>query len=133
MFYSVNTLYNISDNSTTVSLKTYQYPYGYVYENPNKIILSYLKPGNLLFWKKIKDDNDFKYGHVAIIISVNNFQITIAQQNRNPPIQIYNIAELVGLLNVDNSYFLGIKVIPQNLCDFLSPKLKNIQVKHFDS
>ena len=133
MFYSVNTLYNISDNSTTVSLKTYQYPYGYGYENPNKIILSYLKPGNLLFWKKIKDDNDFKYGHVAIIISVTNFQITIAQQNRNPPIQIYNIAELVGLLNVDNSYFLGIKVIPQNLCDFLSPKLKNIQVKHFDS
>ena len=133
MFYSVNTLYNISDNSTTVSLKTYQYPYGYGYENPNKIILSYLKPGNLLFWKKIKDDNDFKYGHVAIIISVTNFQITIAQQNRNPPIQIYNIAELVGLLNVDNSYFLGIKVIPQNLCDFLSPKLKNIQIKNYDS
>jgi hypothetical protein len=132
MFYSINTLYNISDNSTTVSLKTYQYPYGSGYENPNKIILSYLKPGNLLFWKKIKDDYDFKYGHVAIIISVTNFQVTIAQQNRNPPIQIYNIAELVGLLNLDNSYFLGIKVIPQNLSEFLSSKLKNIQVKHFD-
>jgi hypothetical protein len=133
MFYSVNMLYNISDNSTTVSLKTYQYPYGFGYENPNKIILSYLKPGNLLFWKKIKDDNDFKYGHVAIIISVNNFQVTIAQQNRNPPIEIYNITELVGLINLDNSQFSGIKVIPQNLSEFLSPKLKNIQVKHFDS
>lgn len=133
MFYSINTLYNVTDNSTTVSLKTYQYPYGSVYENPNKIILSYLKPGNLLFWKKIKDDNDFKYGHVAMIISVNNFQVTIAQQNRNPPIQRYNIAELVGLLNLDNSYFLGIKVIPQNLSEFLSPKLKNIQIKNFDS
>ena len=133
MFYSINTLYNISDNSTTVSLKTYQYPYCSGYENPNKRILSYLKPGNLLFWKKIKDDDDFKYGHVAIIISVTNFQVTIAQQNQNPPIQIYNIAELIGLLNLDNSYFLGIKVIPQNLSEFLSYKLKNIQVKHFDS
>ena len=50
MFFSINTLYNITDKSTTVSLKTYQYPYGSGYENPNKIILSYLKPGNLLFW-----------------------------------------------------------------------------------
>jgi len=133
MFYSINTLYNITDKSTTVSLKTYQYPYGSGYENPNKIILSYLKPGNLLFWKKIKDDDDFKYGHVAIIISANNFQVTIAQQNRNPPIEVYNITELVGLMNRDNSQFLGIKVIPQNLSLFLLHKLKNIQVKNFDS
>lgn len=133
MFFSINTLYNITDKSTTVSLKTYQYPYGSGYENPNKIILSYLKPGNLLFWKKIQDDDDFKYGHVAIIISANNFQVTIAQQNRNPPIEVYNITELVGLMNRDNSQFLGIKVIPQNLSLFLLHKLKNIQVKNFDS
>ena len=133
MFYSINTLYNITDNSTTVSLKTYQYPYSSGYENPNKIILSYLKPGNLLFWKKIQDNDDFKYGHVAIIISANNFQVTIAQQNRYPPIEVYNITELTGLMNRDNSQFLGIKVIPQNLSQFLSHKLKNIQVKNFDS
>ena len=133
MFFSINTLYNITDKSTTVSLKTYQYPYGSGYENPNKIILSYLKPGNLLFWKKIQDDDDFKYGHVAIIISANNFQVTIAQQNRNPPIEVYNITELVGLMNRDNSQFLGIKVIPQNLSLFLLHKLKNIQVKNFDN
>lgn len=133
MFFSINTLYNITDKSTTVSLKTYQYPYGSGYETPNKIILSYLKPGNLLFWKKIQDDDDFKYGHVAIIISANNFQVTIAQQNRNPPIEVYNITELVGLMNRDNSQFLGIKVIPQNLSLFLLHKLKNIQVKNFDS
>ena len=133
MFYSINTLYNITDKSTTVSLKTYQYPYGSGYENPTKIILSYLKPGNLLFWKKIQDDDDFKYGHVAIIISVTNFQVTIAQQNRNPPIEVYNITELVGLMNRDNSQFLGIKVIPQNLSLFLLHKIKNIQVKNFDS
>ena len=133
MFFSINTLYNITDKSTTVSLKTYQYPYGSGYENPNKIILSYLKPGNLLFWKKIQDNDDFKYGHVAIIISANNFQVTIAQQNRYPPIEVYNITELMGLMNRDNSYFLGIKVIPQNLSQFLSHKLKNIQVKNLDS
>jgi hypothetical protein len=133
MFYSINALYNITDKSTTVSLKTYQYPYGSGYENPNKIILSYLKPGNLLFWKKIQDNDDFKYGHVAIIISANNFQVTIAQQNRNPPIEVYNITELIGLMNRDNSQFLGIKVIPQNLSLFLLHKLKNIQVKNFDS
>jgi hypothetical protein len=133
MFYSINTLYNITDKSTTVSLKTYQYPYGSGYENPNKIILSYLKPGNLLFWKKIQDDDDFKYGHVAIIISVTIFQVTIAQQNRNPPIEVYNITELVGLMNRDNSQFLGIKIIPQNLSLFLLHKLKNIQVKNFDN
>ena len=133
MFFSINTLYNITDKSTTVSLKTYQYPYGSGYENPNKIILSYLKPGNLLFWKKIQDDDDFKYGHVAIIISANNFQVTIAQQNQYPPIEVYNITELVGLMNRDNSQFLGIKVIPQNLSLFLLHKLKNIQVKNFDN
>jgi hypothetical protein len=131
MFYSINTLYNINDNSTKVSLKTYRYPYGDGYETPNKRILSYLKPGNLLFWKKT-DDDDFKYGHVAIIISVTNFQVTIAQQNRNPPIQIYNINILMGLMNTDNSQFLGIKVIPQSLSEFLSHKLKNVKVKHFD-
>jgi hypothetical protein len=133
MFFSINTLYNITDKSTTVSLKTYQYPYGSGYENPNKIIISYLKPGNLLFWKKIQDDDDFKYGHVAIIISVTIFQVTIAQQNRNPPIEVYNITELVGLMNRDNSQFLGIKIIPQNLSLFLLHKLKNIQVKNFDN
>ena len=133
MFFSINTLYNITDKSTTVSLKTYQYPYGSGYENPNKIILSYLKPGNLLFWKKIQDNEDLIYGHVAIIISANNFQVTIAQQNRNPPIEVYNITELVGLMNRDNSQFLGIKVIPQNLSLFLLHKLKNIQVKNFDN
>jgi hypothetical protein len=133
MFYSISTLYNITDKSTTVSLKTYQYPYSFGYENPNKIILSYLKPGNLLFWKKIQDNDDFKYGHVAIIISANNFQVTIAQQNRNPPIEVYNITELIGIMNRDNSQFLGIKVIPQNLSLFLLHKLKNIQVKNFDS
>lgn len=134
MFFLINELYNIHETSTTVSLKTYQFPYGfeyaYAYENSNKNVLSYLKPGNILFWKKVKND-DLMYGHVAIIISANNFQVTIAQQNRNPPIEIYNTAELVAMINCEDSKFLGIKVLPRNLSEYLSHKLKNMQVKHF--
>jgi surface antigen len=92
----------------------------------------YLKPGSLLFWEKT-DDEDLIYGHVAIVVSANNFQVTIAQQNRYPPIQTYKTAELIELINSDDSQFLGIKVIPQNLSEFLSYKLKNIQIKHVDS
>lgn len=136
MFFSINALYNIHETSTTVSLKTYQFPYGfeyaYAYENSKNKILSYLKPGNILFWKKVKNDDDFMYGHVAIIISANNFYVTIAQQNRDPPIEQYNTAKLVAMINREDSQFLGVKVLPEKLSNYLSHKLKNIQVKHFD-
>ena len=136
MFFSINALYNIHETSTTVSLKTYQFPYGfeyaYAYENSKNKILSYLKPGNILFWKKVKNDDDFMYGHVAIIISANNFHVTIAQQNRDPPIEQYNTAKLVAMINREDSQFLGVKVLPEKLSNYLSHKLKNIQVKHFD-
>jgi len=134
MFFAINELYNIHETSTIVSLKTYQFPYGfeyeYAYENSNKNVLSYLKPGNILFWKKVKN-GDFMYGHVAIIISANNYQVTIAQQNRHPPIEQYNTAELVAMINREDSKFLGIKVLPKNLSEYLSHKLKNMQIKHF--
>ena len=136
MFFSINALYNIHETSTTVSLKTYQFPYGfeyaYAYENSNNKILSYLKPGNILFWKKVKKDDDFMYGHVAIIISANNYHVTIAQQNRHPPIEQYNTAKLVAMINREDSQFLGVKALPDNLSKYLSHKLKNIQVKDFD-
>jgi hypothetical protein len=137
MFFSINALYNIHETSTTVSLKTYRFPYGfeyaYAYENSKNKILSYLKPGNILFWKKVKnDDDDFVDGHVAIIISADNYRVTIAQQNRDPPIEQYNTAELVATINREDSQFLGLKVLPGNLSNYLSHKLKNIQVKHFD-
>ena len=73
MFFSVNALYNIHETSTTVSLKTYHFPYGFeyahAYENSNKNILSCLKPGNILFWKKVKKDDDF----VAFIMCMHTF------------------------------------------------------------
>jgi hypothetical protein len=136
MFFSINELYNIHEQSTTVSLKTYQFPYGfeyaYAYENSNNKIQSYLKPGTILFWKKVKNDDDFVDGHVAIIISATNYHVTIAQQNRDPPIEQYNTAKLVAMINREDSQFLGLKVLPDNLSKYLSHKLKNIQVKHFD-
>ena len=136
MFFSINALYNIHETLTTVSLTTYQFPYGseyaYAYENSKNKILSYLKPGNILFWKKVKKDDGFMDGHVAIIISANNFHVTIAQQNRDPPIEQYNTAKLVAMINREDSQFLGVKVLPDNLSNYLSHKLKNIQVKHFD-
>lgn len=136
MFFSINALYNIHETSTAVSLTTYQFPYGseyaYAYENSKNKILSYLKPGNILFWKKVKNDDGFMDGHVAIIISANNFHVTIAQQNRDPPIEQYNTAKLVAMINREDSQFLGVKVLPDNLSNYLSHKLKNIQVKHFD-
>lgn len=135
MFYSVNTLYNIHEMSTTVPLITYQFPYGIdyddAYKNSNKKILSCLRPGNILFWRKTKDEN-FIYGHVAIIISANDFRVTLAQQNSDPPIKNYNTAELVDMINQEDSQFIGIKVLPKNLSEYLSHKLKNIQIKHFD-
>jgi hypothetical protein len=72
------------------------------------------------------------YGHVAIIISANNYHVTIAQQNRDPPIEQYNTAELVAMINREDSQFLGVKVLPDNLSKYLAHKLKNIQVKAFD-
>lgn len=136
MFFSINELYNIHEQSTTVSLKTYQFPYGfeyaYAYENSNNKIQSYLKPGTILFWKKVKNDDDFVDGHVAIIISATNYHVTIAQQNRDPPIEQYNTAKLVAMINREDSQFLGLKVLPDNLSNYLSHKLKNIQVKEFD-
>jgi hypothetical protein len=136
MFFSINALYNIHETSTAVSLKTYQFPYGfeyaYAYENSNNKIQSYLKPGTILFWKKVKNDDDFVDGHVAIIISANNYHVTIAQQNRDPPIEQYNTAKLVAMINREDSHFLGVKVLPDNLSKYLSHKLKNIQVKEFD-
>ena len=80
----------------------------------------------------MKKDDDFMYGHVAIIISANNYHVTIAQQNRHPPIEQYNTAELVAMINREDSPFLGVKALPDNLSKYLSHKLKNIQVKDFD-
>jgi hypothetical protein len=133
MFHKINTMQNISTPTYTVSLKTYQYPYATTGENPTKNILSYLKPGNLLFWKKKENEPDLQYGHVAIVIYADEMIVKIAQQNFHPPLQTFYTSDLISDINHSGSKFLGIKVLPPHLRDLISNRIQNIQVKHIDA
>ena len=108
----------------TIALKTYQYPYG-----DENDVFSCLKPGNILFWKKTNHEN-FKHGHVALIVSANESHVSIANQNLRPYIKTYNTLELIQTMNNENSQFLGIKVIPTKISEILEPKMKNIKIIH---
>jgi len=123
MFYTINALTHTS-NQYAVALKTYQYPYG-----DENDVFNCLKPGNILFWKKTNSD-DFKYGHVALIISANESHVRIANQNVHPYIKTYNTRELIQTMNRENSPFLGIKVIPTKISEILEPKMNNIKMIH---
>lgn len=131
MFYNIKYITHILNNNIILPFETYHYPYASNNELATKKILSYLKPGNLLFWKKAKT-YALQYGHVAIITYADNFIVKIAQQNFNPPIQTYYTPDLVARINNPRSEFIGIKVFPKNIRDFLSDKLKNIQVRHIE-
>lgn len=122
MFYTINALTHTSSNQDTVALKTYQYPYG-----DEKDVFSCLKPGSILFWKKTNSE-DFKYGHVALVISANEIHVRIANQNLHPYIKTYNTRELIETMNSENSPFLGIKVIPTRMSEFVEPKMNNIKI-----
>jgi len=122
MFYKVNTLTHISNQHRIITLKTHQYPYG-----DEKNILGCLKPGSILFWKKANNDN-LKYGHVALVISANECYVRIANQNLDPYIKTYNTKELMKAMNNEKSPFLGIKVLPTTLSDFLEPNMNNIEI-----
>ena len=121
MFYTINALTHTS-NQHTIALKTYTYPYG-----DEKDIFSFLKPGSILFWKKTNSE-DFKYGHVALVISANEIHVSIANQNLHPYIKTYNTLELIETMNSENSPFLGIKVIPTRMSEFVEPKMKHIKI-----
>lgn len=133
MFHKINSLQHISNPAHIISLKTYQYPYATIGENPTKNIASYVKPGNLLFWKKKKNEPDLQYGHVAIIIYVDEFIVKIAQQNFHPPLQTIHTPDLISEMNSPDSKFLGIKVLPPHLRDLISNRIQHIQVKHIDA
>ena len=128
MFYTINMLINISNHHIMV-LKTYEYPYGSENHNneTNNRIFNYLKPGSILFWKKTNNVN-LKYGHVALVIKANESYVKIANQNLDPYIKIYDTSELIQLMNSENSPFLGIKVIPSKLSEFLESKTSNIKI-----
>ena len=104
MFFQIHALVPLSSKQKPVALHTFIYPYV-------KPALYYLRPGTILFWKP-KQTEELKYGHVALIVEVNPQYVVVAQQNREPPIQIHKTRELFNSINCPNSAYLGIKTIP---------------------
>ena len=133
MFETINMLTNIR-NQHIIHLKTFYVPIHYgnssinnnnsINNNPNEII-SLLKPGNLLFWKKT-NDTQLKYGHVAIIIESNDETTKIANQNLYPAFRVFNTQNLINKLSDPHSPFLGIKILPINI----NNELSSVKIKH---
>ena len=64
----------------------------------------------MLFWEP-KPTDDLKYGHVALVVEANSEHVVVAQQNKSPPIQVYNTNELFNAINSPNSAYLGVKMV----------------------
>ena len=112
MFYSIHALMPLSSSSSKIQrqpviLCTFIYPYV-------KPALHYLRPGTMLFWEPMPTDA-LKYGHVALVVEANAEYVVVAQQNREPPIQIHKTRELFNSINAPNSMYLGVKVLPIEL------------------
>lgn len=122
MFETINMLTNIM-NQHIIHLKTFSVPIHHG-NNPNEI-LTLLKPGNILFWKKTNDDQ-LKYGHVAIIIESNDETTKIANQNMYPAFRVFNTQNLITKLSDPHSPFLGIKVLPTHI----NNELSSVKIKH---
>lgn len=106
MFHRIHELTPLSLKKTPVALQTFIYPYV-------KPALHYLRPGTMLFWKPKKTD-ELKYGHVALIVESNAKYVVVAQQNREPPIQIHSTRKLFNSINCPNSVYLGVKTVLPN-------------------
>ena len=103
MFFRIHALVPLSSKRKPVALNTFIYPYV-------KPALYYLRPGTILFWKP-KPTEELKYGHVALIVEANAEYVVVAQQNREPPIQIHKTRELFNSINSPNSAYLGVKTL----------------------
>lgn len=102
MFYRIHAL-NTLTKMRSVHLQTCMYPY-------IRSALYYLRPGTMLFWKP-KPTDDMKYGHVALIVESNSEHVVVAQQNKSPPIKVYDTRKLFNAINLPNSVYLGVKMI----------------------
>lgn len=122
MFETINMLTNIR-NQHIIHLKTFNVPINHG-NNPNEI-LTLLKPGNILFWKKT-NDAQLKYGHVALIIESNDETTKIANQNMYPAFRVFNTQNLITKLSDPHSPFLGIKVLPTHI----NNELSSVKIKH---
>lgn len=123
MFETINMLTNIK-NQHIIHLKTFNVPINFKNNNNNEI-LTLLKPGNILFWKKTNDDQ-LKYGHVAIILDSNEETTKIANQNMYPAFRIFNTQNLINKLSDPHSPFLGIKILPTHI----NNELSSVKIKH---
>ena len=111
MFYRIHELVPLKTNTGKAqSLNTRIYPYV-------KPALHYLRPGTMLFWVPNPADDDLKYGHVALVVEADSEYVVVAQQNKLPPIQVHNVAELFNAINSPNSAYLGVKLIAQDGSD----------------
>jgi hypothetical protein len=123
MFETINMLTNIK-NQHIIHLKTFNVPINFKNNNNNEI-LTLLKPGNILFWKKTNDPQ-LKYGHVAIILDSNEETTKIANQNMYPVFRIFNTQNLINKLSDPHSPFLGIKILPTHI----NNELSSVKIKH---
>jgi hypothetical protein len=123
MFETINMLTNIK-NQHIIHLKTFNVPINFKNNNNNEI-LTLLKPGNILFWKKTNDPQ-LKYGHVAIILDSNEETTKIANQNMYPVFRIFNTQNLINKLSDPHSPFLGIKILPSHI----NNELSSVKIKH---
>ena len=107
MFYRIHELVYLnpmqSPGHVSVQLQTRIYPYV-------RPALHYLRPGTMLFWKPNPTD-DWKYGHVAVVVESNYDCVIVAQQNKYPPIQVYDTRKLFNSINSPNSAYLGVKMV----------------------
>jgi hypothetical protein len=106
MFYRIHELVPLksSPNPTHhVSLQTCIYPYV-------RPALYYLRPGTMLFWEP-KPTDDWKHGHVALVVESNSGYVVVAQQNKSQPIQVHDTRKLFNAINSPNSVYLGIKMV----------------------
>ncbi len=123
MFETINMLTNIK-NQHIIHLKTFNVPINFKNNNNNEM-LTLLKPGNILFWKKTNNDQ-LKYGHVAIILDSNEETTKIANQNMYPAFRIFNTQNLINKLSDPHSPFLGIKILPTHI----NNELSSVKIKH---
>jgi hypothetical protein len=89
--------------NASVHLQTCIYPYV-------RPALYYLRTGTMLFWAP-KPTDELKYGHVALVVEANSEHVVVAQQNKSPPIQVYNTNDLFNAINSPNSAYLGVKMV----------------------
>jgi hypothetical protein len=81
-----------------------------------------MQVGDILFWKR--NEKNWNYGHVAIIIYVDKKNFVLAQQNEKNSMEIYNTEKFIEKINNKNSQIIGLKRLPNWI-----PKPEMIYVK----